>query len=230
MPSRSNGGGRGGEGEGDVIGSAERHCAELDIEAPLLTSAYATASKGAEGGVVFVAAALDRERMLRHLARCAAAADEDNDGEDGDLLLENADGLPTPRSTPHAERRRRESAKQRRRVRWMGGILGGSIVAVAVGAGAFLGGGGSQERGGRRRSAAAEGSSLLVQEPVSLRRRYSRRHRGCLLRLKIVADRSERGERESLVFVILEIYCLETMPKFCFRYFSERVDAISLWI
>jgi Ras family protein T1 len=102
----------------------KHHCAELDLEPPLLTSASKTMLGGddEEG-------ARQRRFTLEHLARCTF------DGEEEFQL----------RSKPHAARKRREAAR-RNKMMWLGGIAVSVSVVVAVGVGVIWGGKNSERR------------------------------------------------------------------------------------
>lgn len=87
-----------------TLEAARRHCQDLDLEIPLVTSAENT-DLGAE-----------RQKTLDHLARCAVSEP----------------GVQRLRARPHEEQKRREAAK--RRMMWLGGIVSvGIVVAVGVG-------------------------------------------------------------------------------------------------
>ena len=101
-------------GDASPIAVARRHCANLDLEAPLLTSATTSNLGGRD------AASLQRrENVMEHLARCAVA----------DIVLRL-------KSIPHAELKRQEAAKRKRMI-WLGGLVCASV-AVALGVGALL--------------------------------------------------------------------------------------------
>ena len=109
----------------DVVVSAETHCAELDIEAPLLTSALDN-MLGAENE----AGAKKRREILEKLARCAVS----------EL------GVSVLKSKPHEEKRRLEMEEAKRQKRmWVGGLLGLTTV-LAVGYGVFMMGKGATEK------------------------------------------------------------------------------------
>lgn len=92
-----------------VIDEATIHCRELDLEAPLITSASET-MLSADGEL----GDLQRQKALEHLARC--------------YISES--GLEKLRAKPHEERKRQEAAKRRnRKMIWFGVSVG---VAVAV--------------------------------------------------------------------------------------------------
>lgn len=95
-----------------VLDEAEEHCRELDLEAPLRTSATRTAVEDGE-----------RSRILDLLARCAL----------------NEPGIDRLNTRPHEEQKRREAAR-RRKMMWLGGIVSVGVV-VAVGMGLLWGGG-----------------------------------------------------------------------------------------
>lgn len=100
-----------------TISSAEAHCMELDLEAPLLTSALEDCL-GAETET----GAMQRVQVLSTLARCA--------------LPEI--GVKSLKSKPHEEKRRLEMEEANRQKRmWVGGLLGLSTV-LAVGYGVFM--------------------------------------------------------------------------------------------
>jgi len=101
-------------GDASPIAIARRHCANLDLEPPLLTSATASILGGID-----TASYQRRENIIEHLARCAL--------DDVDLRL---------KSTPHAELKRQEAARRKRMV-WLGGFVCASV-AVALGVGALL--------------------------------------------------------------------------------------------
>jgi len=100
-----------------TIVSAQNHCMELDIEAPLLTSVSAR-MLGAENEI----GAKLRFEVLDKLARCA---------------LEEI-GVHSLKSKPHEEKRRLEMEEAKRQKRmWVGGLLGLTTV-LAVGYGVFM--------------------------------------------------------------------------------------------
>lgn len=99
-----------------VLDEAEEHCRELDLEAPLLTSATRTAVEDEE-----------RKRIMSHLARCAL----------------NEPGIDRLNTRPHEEQKRREAAR-RRKMMWLGGIVSVGVV-VAVGMGLLWGSGSSKK-------------------------------------------------------------------------------------
>jgi mitochondrial Rho GTPase 1 len=100
-----------------TIATAEAHCMELDLEAPLLTSALEN-WLGAETET----GAKQRVHVLSTLARCA--------------LPEI--GVKSLKSKPHEEKRRLEMEEAKRQKRmWVGGLLGLSTV-LAVGYGVFM--------------------------------------------------------------------------------------------
>ena len=101
-------------GDASPVAIARRHCANLDLEPPLLTSAT-TSNLGGRDAASFQR----RENVMKHLAQCAMA--------DIGLRL---------KSTPHAELKRQEAA-QRKRMIWLGGFVCASV-AVALGVGALL--------------------------------------------------------------------------------------------
>lgn len=113
--------------DGTVLTAAKEHCRELDLEAPLLTSA----TDSMLGASNDPAAAKARANVLEQLANC--------------VLEEN--GVDQLRSKPHAEKKRKEAAKRRKMI-WLGGLVGVSV-AVAVGVGVLWGGVGKGERKGR---------------------------------------------------------------------------------
>lgn len=101
-------------GDASPVAVARRHCANLDLEPPLLTSATTSNLGGRD------AASLQRrENIAEHLARCALP--------DVSLRL---------KSTPHAELKRQEAARRKRMI-WLGGFVCASV-AVALGVGALL--------------------------------------------------------------------------------------------
>ena len=101
-------------GDASPVAIARRHCANLDLEPPLLTSAT-TSNLGGRDAASFQR----RENVMEHLAQCAMA--------DIGLRL---------KSTPHAELKRQEAAR-RKRIIWLGGFVCASV-AVALGVGALL--------------------------------------------------------------------------------------------
>ena len=101
-------------GDASPVAIARRHCANLDLEPPLLTSAT-TSNLGGRDAASFQR----RENVMEHLAQCAMA--------DTGLRL---------KSTPHAELKRQE-AERRKRMIWLGGFVCASV-AVALGVGALL--------------------------------------------------------------------------------------------
>lgn len=101
-------------GDASPIVIARRHCASLDLEPPLLTSATASILGGTDA-----VSHQRRENVIEHLARCAL--------DDVGLRL---------KSTPHAELKRQEAAR-RKRMMWLGGFVCASV-AVALGVGALL--------------------------------------------------------------------------------------------
>lgn len=107
---------------GITVCAARRHCAELDLEPPVLTSAIEMNVAGCE-----VSEEADRQErvseFLRHLA-CSVLSGEDA----------SKGGL---RSTPHAEKKRKAAAR-RRRMMWLGGVVTVSVT-VAIGVGAIWG-------------------------------------------------------------------------------------------
>mmetsp|Transcript_41485 Transcript_41485/g.125676 ORF Transcript_41485/g.125676 Transcript_41485/m.125676 type:complete len:931 (-) Transcript_41485:133-2925(-) len=110
-------------GEGIAVPNAARqHCAELDLEPPVITSALEMNVAGCEVGEE-----VDRQQrvsgFLSHLACSVLSREEASNG-----------GL---RSTPHAEKNRRAAAR-RRRMMWLGGVVTVSV-AVAIGVGAIWG-------------------------------------------------------------------------------------------
>mmetsp|Transcript_23600 Transcript_23600/g.48859 ORF Transcript_23600/g.48859 Transcript_23600/m.48859 type:complete len:734 (+) Transcript_23600:661-2862(+) len=106
-------------GDSSPVAIARRHCANSDLEPPLLTSAAASMLGGTDAASV-----RQRDNVLEHLALCALEDDPDN-------------GIARLRSTPHAEQKRREAAR-RKRIMWLGGFVCVSV-AVALGVGALLG-------------------------------------------------------------------------------------------
>lgn len=118
-------------GESTPVGIAKNHCSELDLDLPLLTSASLSMLGGHDS-----AATKCRAEVLRHFARCA--------------LNDKA------RSTPYADKKRRDAAK-RRRVLWLGGILSVSA-AVVIGVSALLG---SRNEGKKERSVVGLFKSLF---------------------------------------------------------------------
>lgn len=97
-----------------VMGQAEKHCSELDIEPPIITSALED-GLGAGGD--------QRASALEHLARC---------------ILTDEPGIERLKSRPHEEQKRRDAAR-RRKMMWLGGIVSVGVV-VAVGVGLLWGG------------------------------------------------------------------------------------------
>ena len=106
-------------GDSSPVAIARRHCANSDLEPPLLTSAATSMLGGTDAGSFH-----KRDNVLEHLALCALEDDPDN-------------GIARLRSTPHAEQKRREAAR-RKRIMWLGGFVCVSV-AVALGVGALLG-------------------------------------------------------------------------------------------
>lgn len=114
--------------EAETISAAEaasQHCIKQDLEPPLLMSV--TESKlGANSD----ASGIECMKTLDHLARCAL----------------KEPGVDQLRSTPHAEKKRKEAASRRTKMIWLGGLVSVSV-AVAVGVGVFWGG---VTKGGRK--------------------------------------------------------------------------------
>jgi mitochondrial Rho GTPase 1 len=106
--------------EPSTVRSAQAHCTELDIEAPLLTSALETVL---------------RNQVLETLARCA---------------ITEWGGVASLKSKPHEEKRRleMEEAKKQKRL-WVGGLLGLTTV-LAVGYGVFWIGKGGVATSGKK--------------------------------------------------------------------------------
>lgn len=113
------------QAEPSTVRSAQAHCTELDLEAPLLTSA--------------VEMVVPRHQVLDTLARCA--------------ITTGLGGVASLKSKPHEEKRRleMEEAKKQKRL-WVGGLLGLTTV-LAVGYGVFwMGKGGVATRGKKSES------------------------------------------------------------------------------
>jgi GTPase SAR1 family protein len=101
-------------GDASPVAVARRHCANLDLEPPLLTSATTSNLGGSDASSY-----QRRENVIEHLARCAL--------DDIGLRL---------KSTPHAELKRQEAARRKQMI-WLGGFVCASV-AVALGVGALL--------------------------------------------------------------------------------------------